>query len=112
MTDNYYLEALHAAYGILNQTVEPVEGCRALVGVLQRCGPEIADHPAALVLRGVESETDVFPMGQQREHWNPSELGRLDRERDEYWMQVESEVRRACSEVVRMLEEKVPEDGE
>lgn len=57
-----------------------------------------------MVLRAFDSETDAFPVGQQRDSWSPHELARLDCERDDYWRQVGSEVRRACAELVAVLD--------
>lgn len=104
MTEEPCVEALKAARSILDETMEPLDACRTLVAALQRCGSVIADHPASLVVRGVESETDDFPVGAQRELWDPVELSRLDREREEYWKLVESSVRDACTELIGILE--------
>lgn len=86
--------------------IEPVEACRTLRFGRSETDPRRRlEHPAAVVLRGFYSETDAFPVGQQRDSWNPHELARLDCERDDYWRQVGSEVRRACAELVAVLEQ-------
>ena len=51
------------AQGILQRTVDSTAACRALVDTLTACGEAITGHPAVLVLRGVESELDVFQGG-------------------------------------------------
>ncbi len=104
MSEESCIAALNAARGILDRTIDPLDGCRTLVAALHRCGPPVADHPAALVVRGVESETDDLPSGTQRELWEPSALSLLDAERHEYWRHVESSVREACAQLVEILE--------
>ena len=76
-----------------------VQACRALIagdaGVIltarllsslgHRLGEE--DDPAFVTFRGIDSETDHLPAGQERQHWAPDALAREDQEieRVEAW---------------------------
>lgn len=45
---------------------------------------DLGDDPDALVIRGVESETDDLPIGNERLHWNPAALAAQDAEKERY----------------------------
>ena len=54
-----------------------------------------------VVFIDVDSETDVFPLGDARAHWHASALVREDASRRLYEETVRSRVNRACSELIR-----------
>jgi hypothetical protein len=54
-----------------------------------------------VVFFGVDSETDAFPLGDVRAHWNPSALVREDASRQLYEESVRPRVNLACSELIR-----------
>lgn len=57
-------------------------------------------HSFVLALSGVESETDHFPTGTQREGWSQEALMRLDAERDGYLERVEDEIQKSCARLI------------
>ncbi len=91
-------EAIALARKMLAGEVDLIEGCRMLVPLLRSTG--IGEDPNALVIVGVESETDGFPMGAERAHWDPTALAAKDRERDEYLNRARPELLSACQAII------------
>jgi hypothetical protein len=54
-----------------------------------------------VVFMDVDSETDMFPLGDVRAYWHPSALTREDASRLSYEETVRPGVNRACSELIR-----------
>jgi len=54
-----------------------------------------------VVFLGVDSETDAFPLGDVRSHWNPNALVREDASRQLYEQTVRPRVNLACGELIR-----------
>lgn len=77
-------EVAKVATDVLTGRLDPLVGCRQLV---QRHG-ELPEHvrtsPHLILLVGIESETDGFPLGEVRERWDPGVLASLDEERRAY----------------------------
>jgi hypothetical protein len=90
--------------GMVSGSIGLVEGCRALVRLLPSLPPEVAASEPALTVVGVESETDTFPLGQQRTLWAPDALRRADEELAEYIDVVREPLMAACFELERMVE--------
>ncbi len=78
-----------------------LDGCRKLVYFQHK----LEKPPLAfLVLRGIVSETDVFPIAQaEREQWNPEVLSRLDKEKNQYISLVKEQMVEACREIINTL---------
>lgn len=84
---------------------DPLEGCRTIVRLVAVVGDkQLQEHPAVMTLRGIESETDTFPIGTARLAWRATELQSLDEQREEYMKQVDGQLKTACREVVMLLE--------
>lgn len=79
-------EIVKVAQAILSGEEEAVWGCRRLCNLLAS-----ADIPDAirkdryvLGIIGFASETDDYPAGPARQHWDPEKLKQLDAKRDAY----------------------------
>lgn len=92
---------IEIATQIINKEIDLLEGCRTLV-YLQR---ELTEPPEAFfVLRGIDSETDIFPVAPaERKQWASEALSRLDREKNEYISLVKEEIIEACREIITSL---------
>jgi hypothetical protein len=93
-------QIVNAAEQILRGEIDPVLGCRAIVARLRSCDPAIASLPLFLAIKGFESETDHFPLGDARTRWDLDELSKLDQERVAYTADCEQTLRVACQEIV------------
>jgi len=82
---------------MLSGKMDIVSGVRQIVVLLPE---EDRELEMFLPLRGVESETEEFPVGSVRAHWNPDALAKLDRELDEYLSRVEGLVLECCRRIV------------
>lgn len=80
--------------------VDLVEGCRQVVSLHRRLGD--ADDDATIVVIGVASETDEFPVGASRSRWSPESLAESDAERDAYL----AEVREPLMNALRAIEKR------
>ncbi|MEG3991659.1 hypothetical protein QUA13_32020 [Microcoleus sp. S28C3] len=89
------------ATNIINKEIDLLNGCRTLVH-FQR---ELAEPPEAFfVLRGIDSETDIFPIVlAERKQWASEALSRLDREKNEYISLVKEEIIEACREIIQQI---------
>ncbi len=92
---------IEVATKIINEEIDLLDGCRTLV-YLQR---ELKESPDAFcVLRGIDSETHIFPISQaERKQWNPEALSRLDKEKNEYISLVKEEMIEACRRIITTL---------
>ena len=92
-----YREILDVARGVLDGTVGIVEAARVLAGISFALGVE--DEEPFLSFRGIDSETDHYPLGDVRARWNPNALAREDETRERY----EAKIREGVEEHCRVL---------
>lgn len=92
-----YEEILAAARGVLDGTVGIVDAARILANISFVLGAE-NDEPF-MSFRGIDSETDHYPLGDVRMRWNPDALAREDAKRERY----EAEIRKGVEEGCRVL---------
>jgi hypothetical protein len=78
------------------------ETVRSLTSLSHQIG--IEDDPDFLIIRGIESETDNFPLGKHRDPWPSEALQRFDAER----VKAEEFHRRATTEAIQHLLSKYP----
>ena len=67
-----------AARDLLEGRIGILEGSRTLTGLMHQCGLE-GDNDL-IILQGVDSESDRFPLGPVRNLWDPKALAELDPE--------------------------------
>jgi hypothetical protein len=90
---------VETATAILEGRLCVTEGARVLGELAFDLSAQRDD--AFVVLIDVDSESDAFPLGDVRAHWNPSALAREDESRRLYEETVRSRVNLACSELIR-----------
>jgi hypothetical protein len=85
---------VEAARAVLSGHLSIIAGSRLLVGYAFELGVE--NDPVFLDFRGIDSETDTFPMGDVRPQWSSAALAREDAERERYERQVRAVVQENC----------------
>ena len=93
-------EAAQVARGILEGKRGICEGCRALKRLAYDLVPDWVADPDFVVFGSLDSDSDRFPLGQVREHWDPMALAGLDLERHEIERRAEPDVFAACRSIV------------
>ena len=109
MRNNAQKSALRIAMAILNGDLEMIEGCRKLTRQLSDAG--LRSDPDALVIIAVESETDHFPIGAERDNWDPSALALKDAELKAYIDGARPFVSAACHALASKLMSSDANDG-
>lgn len=81
-----------------SRSINPLEGVRRICALrLETSDP---DGALFVVFRGIESETDEFPLGAARARWSASELSKLDTELNEYIEQNRKVLDEGCDELI------------
>ena len=91
-------ESVAVAQSVLLGGLDAIRGAWRLSRL--RHGWEAEDDPDFLFMSGVASETDGFPLGPERSHWDPTALAKKDAalaEAIEGWGE---SVREACRRIV------------
>ena len=76
---------LEAAKGVLSGTVYPIEGARIIAR--HRFAARLENDPDILPFVGIDSETEVLPIGNEGTHWQAPALADLQSTIDEaqFW---------------------------
>jgi len=99
MSNSAKLEVQALARKIATQEIDPILGCRAIVGKLRYLDEHVIKHEAFLTIRAIESETDDLPVGPERDSWDRFALAEKDRELTEYLAKVAQAFNEACLEI-------------
>jgi hypothetical protein len=89
-----------AATDMLQGRLGLTEGCRRLAGLAHDVVPDWRIDADFVVFGAVASETDNYPVGAARAHWNPEALEREDAKRAKYEGAVRDSVLKACGNVI------------
>lgn len=98
-----HLEALLTVRTMLSGETSLIDGCRRIVRLLGKLEQGLAASEAALTFVAVESETDDYPAGPERGHWDPEVLRQRDAEMERYLASVREQVLDACRQLERKL---------
>ncbi|MBD2247992.1 DUF2489 domain-containing protein [Nostoc sp. FACHB-888] len=92
---------IELATKMIKQEIDLLDGCRILV----QLQGELKESPESFfVLRGIDSETDIFPISEaEKKQCNPEALSRLDKEKNEYILLVKEEILEACRKIITTL---------
>ena len=90
-----------AARELLAGSISVTEAARCITGPATELGK--AHDPPFVTFLGIDSETDVFPLGDVRDRWNPSALQKQDAERARYEAVVRAPALEACREILRIF---------
>jgi hypothetical protein len=75
-----------------------IEGVRQVCDL--RFAVEDPENEVFLAMRGIESETDTFPLGSMRANCSPEYLKCMDSKMQEYLSEAQEDIFRACREIV------------
>jgi hypothetical protein len=92
-------ELVAVADAMLKGELQLIEGCRRICSLRQKV--EDPENPAFLSIRGVESETDHFPLGDMRRQYASDYLAKADEEMNRYMTDAREDILAACREVIR-----------
>jgi hypothetical protein len=99
--DPHRARILDIATRILNREISPILGCRAIASELLHFDQSVRDQDVFLVIRGLDSESDGFPIDEdERRTWAKSALERLDRERSAFEAGNQPTLDEACREIL------------
>lgn len=96
----YRKKILSVAEQILNNSLDIVQGCRQLDSLYTRSSYAENDKDF-LIIKAVASETDEFPVGEVRKHYDDKVLEKLDKELNEYLGQSKSIIFQACENIIK-----------
>lgn len=92
-------ELVAIATAMLEDRMHLIEGARKICEIRQSV--EDPEAEVFMPIRGFESETDDFPLGEARAHCAADYLKQVDREMDEYIAEARQDVLSACRDLVR-----------
>lgn len=93
-------ELLSTARDMISCRKNLIEGVRQICSLSHSINDP--DNSVFNLLVGVESETDHFPLGKERDNWNAESLNRLDVEMEEYISDIKDDVLQSCNEIIRL----------
>lgn len=92
------IEVLNVAKSMLSGELHLIEGVRRLCDL--RSEIDDPENHVFLAIRGIESETDHFPIGQARSNCDPNYLNKLDAEMESYLSEAQGDILHACEEII------------
>ena len=96
--DNVRASLVQIAQAILDEKIHVVLGCREI----DRLRSESSDRESPIFnpFRVVSSETDSFPFGDVRRHWNDDVLAQRDLELKAYVCEIHESIKQACHAII------------
>ncbi|MDR1848579.1 MAG: hypothetical protein LBQ75_00905 [Zoogloeaceae bacterium] len=76
-----------------------IEGIRRICAL--RFAVEDPENEVFLAIRGIESETDFFPLGSMRVRCSPEYLRRMDGEMQRYLSETRRYIFQSCREIIK-----------
>ena len=101
-TQSERAQVVEIAKRMLSGEIDLIAGSRKLSDLRHAIGE--SENPAFFPIVGFESETDDYPVGEQRQQYDQNELKRLDKEMQDYIEQVKPAVLAACRRILERLE--------
>jgi hypothetical protein len=96
-------EAIEIAQQILDKIIDPISGSREL----SQYRNAFDDIEEILFFVGVDSETDLFPLGDMRKLYDSCYLKRLDDELADYLADEKDAIEDACRALIKALEDQI-----
>ncbi|AOZ04637.1 hypothetical protein BKK80_01350 [Cupriavidus malaysiensis] len=92
-------ELIVLANSMLAGELNLIEGVRQICAL--RFAVEDPENEVFLVIRGIDSETDTFPLGAMRANCSPEYLSRMDNEMQRYLSEAQVDILEACREIIK-----------
>lgn len=97
---NHTTELVATAESMLRGEMHLIEGCRRICSLRHKL--DDPDNAVFLPIRGIESETDGFPLGKVRSTCAPDYLRRMDGEMERYLAGAREDILSDCREIIRV----------
>lgn len=99
--DSVEARIVSVAEAMTQGSMHLIEGCRTICRLLSHMeGPEAE---VFLAIRGIESETDHFPLGDVRKECAPDYLKRMDSEMGRYIEGAREDILDLCHEIIQIF---------
>ena len=95
------VQIITIAEGMLSGKIDLIAGSRKLCNLRHGIGE--SENPAFLPIIGFESQTDDYPVGEQRQQYNQNYLQQLDKETQDFVEQAKPALLAACRRILEML---------
>lgn len=92
-------ELVKVANAMLEGDMNLIEGIRQICSL--RFAVADPENEVFLSIRGIESETDTFPVGQIRSNYSQEYLQCMDVEMQTYLAEAKDDILQACQEIVQ-----------
>ena len=92
-------ELVSVAQAVIDGVLNPIEGCRIIDSL--RFSVKDPENKVFLPIRGVDSETDIFPLGEVRLQFTSDYLEKMDSELSKYLAVAGKDIAAACVNIVR-----------
>ena len=89
---------------MINGDIDIIQGSRLICSILPSFNYELIDEGLFLYFIAVESETDVYPIGNDRKHYAAEYLAELDQKRNDYIKRQSCDVIKHCHILIQVLE--------
>ncbi|MEW6639818.1 MAG: DUF2489 domain-containing protein [Pseudomonadota bacterium] len=93
-------EIVSVSRSVLEGDINTIEGIRKICAL--RMFMDNPQDEVFLAIRAIESETDHFPIGDQRANRAPEALKKLDQKVEEYLADARDDIYEACREIIRL----------
>lgn len=93
---------------MLDGEMDLIEGCHVMSNLSASLCNEQTPYPDErfFTFIAVASDTDQFPLGSSRKHYNKRYLMKLDEERRDYLKQARPDIIEACEEIIKDFSKK------
>lgn len=91
------------ALEVINNKMNAIEGCRRIIPILYNLGKTIETYEPLKILVGIDSQTDHFPFGKTRDHYDKNYLDELDHELEECMRLFKDDIFKACRKILQDL---------
>ena len=97
-TDDARGELVSTARAMISNEINLIEGLRKITSLRFDVGDP--DNEVFLSIRGMESETDNFPIGAMRTNCSLEFLERMDREMANYLADAKDDILQSCRDII------------
>ena len=94
-------EMVSVAKAMLSGKMHLIEGVRQICSL--RFDVNDPENVVFLVIRGIDSETDHFPLGSVRSYCNSDYLHEMDIEIGNYLENARADILKSCQEIIRVF---------
>ena len=94
-------ELAGVARKMLSGEMKLIEGIRLICSLRNLI--DDPENDVFLPIRGIDSETDHFPIGSERSNWTTASLKKMDDEMENYIADAKDDILRLCREILQIF---------